>query len=176
MTTSGWPRNAKSGQLRQMELAFVHAIKSPSTARAAATTATTASNASTAASAFTSAASFVAVRPGSLCIDEPRLALLLNLSLDLGPHHVFSCFRVLGRLSPLCFRVFVFSCFGPDGWCQTVVSCFGSLRSLAAAVCQAAVGPCGLLSYHLLDPSLSLSLQLLVFMEHTILLSFLLRV
>ena len=38
--------------------------------------------------------------------------------------------------------VFVFSCFGLDGWCQTVFSCFGALRSLAAAVCQAAVGPC----------------------------------
>ena len=73
------------------------------------------------------------------------------------------CFRVCvfwGRCHPC---VFVFSCFGPDGWCQAVFSFCGSLRSLAAAVCQAAVGPLSdRCPTTCRTPPLSLSLQLLL--------------
>ena len=74
---------------------------------------------------------------------------------------VFSCFRVLGRMAGarLCFRV-----LGPSGPSQPL-----SVRQLS--------GPCRTAVLPPVEPlSFSLSLQLLFFMEHTILLSFLLRV
>ena len=133
------------------------------------------------------------IGPATTYTTSRRVPINQSRNHRFSPYHVFSCFRVfvcfrvLGRLTPLCFRVFVF-------WARWLVP--GSVLCVLgpsasgpshSAVCQAAVlgscrAPVGPLSYYLSDPlshthtTAYSYYSFFFFMEPTILLSFLLRV